>query len=125
MYSVAVCDDMPILADMIIKQIREYGLENGLDIQADSFLSGEDFLKRFRLNPTFYGLIFLDNKMAGLTGAQTAMYIRQLNTDCKIVFVTSDVNNYNLYQSESMAVLEKPAKKEDVYNILDKVIKRE
>lgn len=125
MYSVAVCDDMPILADMIIKQIQEYRLENGLDIHVDSFLSGEDFLEKFSQNTSAYGLIFLDNKMTGLTGGQTAMYIRQLSTACNIVFVTSDVNNYNLYLSNPLAILEKPAKKEDVYNILDKVIKRE
>jgi CheY-like chemotaxis protein len=91
MFNVAVCDDMPILAEIVVGLVEKYGRDNNYDIHVDSFLSGEDFLNKFNRDLSFYSLIFLDNKMIGLTGAQTAMIIRQSNSDCPIVFATNDV----------------------------------
>lgn len=125
MLNVAVCDDMPILAEIVIGLVEKYGRDNHYDIHVNSFLSGEDFLNKFNEDISFYGLIFLDNKMDGLTGAQTARVIRQFNSDCSIVFITSDVHNYEFSLSAPLAILEKPAKQTDVYGILDMVLKKE
>ena len=127
MLNVAVCDDMPILAEILVGLVEKYGRDNNCYIHVDSFQSGEDFLIKFNQNVSFYSLIFLDNKMKmdGLTGAQTAQIIRQVNSDCAIVFVTSDVHNYEFSLSAPLAILEKPAKQTEVYNIMDKVLKKE
>lgn len=125
MLNVAVCDDMPILSNMIVNLICKYEQGYNIDIHVDSFLSGEDFLNKFNQDVSFYSLIFLDNKMVTLTGGQTAMIIRQSNSYCSIVFITNDIHNYELFLSNPLAILKKPAKQTEVYSILDKVVKKE
>ncbi len=119
MLKIAVCDDMPILSEILINIIQTYERDRDTDFHVESFLSGEALLEKLKDNMSYFDLIFLDNKMGKLSGSETALLIRQSNRACNIVFVTSDPSNYKLSLSNPMDVLQKPPSQEKVYQILD------
>lgn len=81
MIKIAICDDEPIIADVILSKISEFRPE----YKADVYYSGESLLN----SDIKYDLIFLDIEMSGINGMETALQIRKYNKDVYIVFLTS------------------------------------
>lgn len=120
--NIAVCDDMVIFSDQIKEAISEYIHDNRADdIMVYQYESGEELIAKFDTDHTFFDLIFLDNYMKRITGAKTAVYIRQYNTECKIVFVTSQPQNSEFYISKPLCILRKPVDPKEIYCILSKI----
>ena len=59
---IGICDDVPILRDVIESYIRAYEKQKGLSFQIDKFSSGEELIKEFEKGGS-YDLLFLDQKM--------------------------------------------------------------
>ena len=119
--NIAICDDMPFFIENTENYIKEY--ENTYHVKFDIFkyLSGEDLINKFNENQKLFDLIFLDQYMNKLTGVETATHIRRYNTDCPIVFVTSE-NNHSVFQeTKPMKILLKPVTKEQIFSVLDSI----
>jgi len=81
MYQIAVCDDEPVICEMVSKIIRGWNRE----IKISCFGSGEALLGAYN----FFDAIFLDIDMKGMDGIETARRIRERDHETKIVYLTS------------------------------------
>lgn len=122
MLNICICDDNAVQRKFLICLIREYEEENQVRFNLYEFNSGEDLLKTFDEDKFFFDLYFLDNHMKRLTGIETALHIRNDNRVCNIVFITASDEKYAFMQALPLQVLFKPAQKEDIDKILNKVL---
>lgn len=121
MVNIALCDDMPIMREILELHLREYESQYNMKFNINHFDSGEDLIDSFNKNMSFFNLFFLDNHMKKLTGLDTALYIRRFNQKPAIVFVTSsnmtddlDITNTTV----TIKVLKKPVQKHQVFEVL-------
>ncbi|MDI9483546.1 MAG: response regulator [Bacillota bacterium] len=126
MMKIGICDDMPILQDVIESYIRAYEKQKGLSFQIDKFSSGEELINEYE-NGSSYDLLFLDQKMKELTGLETARQIRKHHSpaSCGIVFVTSSDNHYQFKAVQPLKVIAKPVSMETISEVLNTVTNRE
>ncbi|HEY8499986.1 MAG TPA: response regulator [Clostridia bacterium] len=126
MFKIGICDDVPILQDVIESYIRAYEKQHGLSFQINKFSSGEELIKEYE-NGGSYDLLFLDQKMKELTGLETALKIRKLHSpdSCGIVFVTSSDNHYQFRTVQPLKVISKPVSMETISEVLNTVTNRE
>jgi DNA-binding LytR/AlgR family response regulator len=111
---VALCEDTPVDADLLVALIDMSKIVYTLD----SFSSGEALLEVFEKEK--YDLVFLDVYMGELTGVQTAERIRDIDTQVVIVFTTtSDDFTREGYRLNAYKYLLKPVVEEDVVDALE------
>mgnify|MGYP000850499038 CR=1 FL=1 len=119
-FKIGICDDVPILQDVIESYIREYERQQkGFSFKISKFSSGEELIKEIE-NGGSYDLLFLDQKMKQLTGLETARQIRKLNSSasCRIVFVTSSDDHYQFRSVQPLMVIAKPVSMEMISEVL-------
>ena len=121
MINIAICDDMPILREVLAEMIHAYEAEKNIKFNLCEFGSGEELLETFDRDKKYFDVCFLDNRMKKLTGVDTALHIRQYDRDCHIVFVTASDTQYAFMSAAPLKILCKPAQKKDIYKILDLV----
>ncbi|WP_199698307.1 MULTISPECIES: response regulator [unclassified Dehalobacter] len=119
MINIAICDDMPILREVLAEMIHTYEAEKNIKFNLCEFGSGEELLETFDRDKKYFDVFFLDNRMKKLTGVDIALHVRQYDRDCHIVFVTASDTQYAFMSAAPLKILRKPAQKEDVYKILD------
>lgn len=117
--NIALCDDMPIFREILEMQINEYKAKYNIHFNIAHFNSGEELIKSFNENMSFFNLFFLDYHMKKLTGLDTALYIRRYDQKSGIVFVTSETSLCDLNTVNPLRTLIKPVRKEDVYKVLN------
>jgi len=83
---IAVCDDDKTFINEINDDIAEIKTENDI-INIEEYLSGEKLIKDFHKG--LFDIIILDIEMGCLNGLETAEYIRKLDSDVIIIFLTS------------------------------------
>jgi len=123
---IGICDDVPILQDIIESYIRAYEKQKNLYFQINKFSSGEELIRDYE-NGGSYDLLFLDQKMKELTGLETARQIRKFHSpdSCGIVFVTSSDNHYQFRSVQPLMVIAKPVSMETISEVLSTVTNRE
>lgn len=94
---VVICDDEKAFVEQIQALTVKYLKEIEIDAKIDTYLSGEDFLKSGKLKE--YSLVFLDVKMKGIDGVETARRFRAVNHTAKLVFI-SGLIEYAIYGYE-------------------------
>lgn len=120
--NIALCDDRPVLRQMLETMIHGYEAENKVRFRICHFDSGEALLEQFQENKTCFELIFLDQCMKKLSGIATALRIRKYDPACNIVFCTaSELPSCQFAAVSPLTVLSKPVSMEDIYAVLDKV----
>lgn len=122
MLNIALCDDMPVLRELLEMFIREYETENKVKFQIYQFDSGEGLLEKYEKGHIHFDILFLDNYMKKLTGVKTALLIREYDKSCQIVFVTSSDLQQEFMAAAPLAILRKPITKEVICKVLDKVL---
>lgn len=113
-----LCDDQTEFTEVFKKQLEEYFLSRKISFQLFVCSKGEDLIHS-EITPD---IIFLDIKMAGLSGIETARILRENRSRSKIIFLTA----YKEYVFEAFDVdashyLIKPVKKEKLEAVLDHV----
>ena len=93
---IAICDDDTIFRQTIREVLLNYKAKYRLEINIYEYESGDALLESNRV----FDVIFLDYKMPGLDGMETARRLRKGNHICSIIFVT----NYPEFVLESFAV---------------------
>lgn len=86
MYKIAICDDDKRYRK-IIREIVENA--NGLpknEMRFYEYESGDEFLKHMDI---LYELVFIDIRMPGIDGNQTALKLRNYNKDAVLIFCSS------------------------------------
>lgn len=91
MLKIAICDDELLFCQNMEKIILAYCLEHDIEAEIRLFLSGEAFISLGAGMGEFH-IIYLDIKMKGLDGIETAEKIRRWCNHAYIVFVTAFVD---------------------------------
>lgn len=117
--NIFICDDQPEFTAEFERQLNEYFTSRNLLYRLFSYTKGTDVLNA----EVYPHIIFLDIKMAGLSGMETARQIRKNNTHSKIIFLTA----YKQYVFQSFDVdashyLIKPIAPQKLHAVLDHVI---
>ena len=120
--NIALCDDIPVLRETLETLIHEYETENDIKFNIYQFDSGEELLREYEDNKTFFDIFFLDYYMKKMTGLDTALHIRHYDKKCNIIFVTSSIKRYELLEADPLRILSKPVHKEDIFSILNGVL---
>ena len=118
---IAVCEDQVAQSDLLNIQIKNWAKEKDINISIDNFETAESFLFQWS-DYNKYDVIFLDIKMAKMSGIELSNIIREKNKDVEIVFVTGFFK-YALhgYRVGALQYLIKPIKISDLYLCLNKV----
>ena len=118
---IAVCEDQVAQSDLLNIQIKNWAKEKYINMSIDNFATAESFLFQWS-DYNKYDVIFLDIKMAKMSGIELSNIIREKNKDVEIVFVTGFFK-YALhgYRVGALQYLIKPIKISDLYLCLNKV----
>lgn len=121
---IAVCEDQVAQSDLLNIQIKNWAKEKYISISIDNFATAESFLFQWS-DYNKYDVIFLDIKMAKMSGIELSNIIREKNKDVEIVFVTGFFK-YALhgYRVGALQYLIKPIESSDLYFCLDKSLNR-
>ena len=85
-YRVAICEDEDYQLQHLVQLLEKVSRENNLDLQLDTFTSGEALIERGHQS---YDIIILDILLPSMSGIDAAKMIRQQNKEAKIIFVTA------------------------------------
>lgn len=120
MLKISICDDEKVAIESFCDFLKDYAASKQMRIQVSTYYSGKTLLASRKV----FDVIFIDIDMVGMNGLDTAKEIRKNDTSVKIVYVT----NYSEYKDMAFAVhafayIVKPVVKENIYQIIDEVIK--
>lgn len=118
----AVVDDEKEYTDRMMRYCSEFGSENNFYFELASFSSGNDFLKNFKKDS--YSIIFMDIYMEGMSGIETARRLREQDSDCMLIFLTSSADFMpDAFSFHAFEYITKPFTQERVYQVLGDALK--
>lgn len=118
--TVAICDDEITFRNELKQLLLNYKIKSRVQVDVTEFSNGEDLLNYDGV----FDIIFLDYKMPGINGMETARSFRSRNNLCYIIFITSypefmieafEVNTYRFFI--------KPINSQILYDTMDNYIK--
>ena len=120
---IGICDDI-YDARMQLRSMLERILERkGIQCNCVEFPSGEKLLRFLETHTGEMDVLFLDMKMMGIDGLETARRIRKNDADVELVFVTSYADRvFDGYTVGALAYLMKPAGQKPLEEIINKVL---
>ena len=112
----AVCDDEKSFRDEIRKVVYSYSDLHRLEIVLNEFECGEDLLD----SKDEHEMIFLDYKMEGISGLETARKLRERNVNSTIIFLTSFPEFvYESFEVDTFRFFKKPLDESKLNKALD------
>ena len=119
-YKIGICDDNSIDRDYLSSVVTEWAAGREHTVQAETFPSAEAFLFHYA-NEKDYDILLLDIEMKDMNGIELAKRIRLNNAWVQIVFITGYPDFISEgYEVSALHYLMKPAKKEKLFQVLDK-----
>lgn len=124
MLQIAVCDDEQFYREKIQTLLKKYCKKHALECIVQLYCSGEEFLAQ-KENRVKYDIIFMDIDMKGSDGIQTAMQIRQFQSDTYLVFVTAFVD-YALegYKVNAVRYIMKDTVEASIAECMDAILRK-
>lgn len=120
MINVAICENNAMQIKYVVDVINKYSIKENMDFMIDKFISGEELLNS---NHSKYNVIFLEIKMNGISGIDTAKKIRETNEEVKIIFLTSSKELWaEAFKVNAFRYLVKPVKEKGLYNEISTVV---
>ncbi len=125
MIRIGICDDI-YDARMQLRIALERILEHkGMQSNFIEFSSGEKVLQWLKTHTGELDILFLDMKMTGIDGMETAKRIRKADEDMGLVFVTSYADRvFDGYSVSALAYLMKPVKRAQLEEIVNRVFSK-
>ena len=119
-YRIAIVDDNQTDREFLHAQTQRWAAQNGSTLQAELFVSAEEFLFHYSEHKD-YDILLLDIEMPGMDCVTMARRIRKENETVQIVFITG----YSEYISEGYEVaalhyLMKPVNTDKLRQVLDR-----
>ncbi len=116
---IAICDDEQSSRTEIRSYLIEYKTQRTIQMDIYEFKSGKDFLNC----DLIFDIVFMDFQMPDLDGLETAKLLRQKNSLCSIVFVTSyDYFVKDAFEVNTYRFFDKPVSPDKIYSMLDSFI---
>lgn len=114
---IAVCDDESVVCRQIAEQIqRVYP-----SFQVQEYFSGEELLR----DAAQFQIIFLDIRLGGINGMETARQIRKNSSKAVLIFLTAlEEYVFQAFDVEAFHYLLKPLKKEKFFQVMELAVKK-
>lgn len=123
MLRIGICDDIYDARLQLRCQLERILEHKGIPGSFAEFPSGEKLLRFLETHTGEVDVLFLDMKMMGIDGMETARRIRKSDGDVGLVFVTSYADRvFEGYAVGAMAYLMKPVKQPQLEEIVDRVL---
>ena len=90
MIKIGICDDEPIVCEILKKKVSICLVETNTEAEIECFYSGKELLD----NSKKPDILFLDIEMPKLDGIETGKKLRENGKDCKIIVATSRVDRF-------------------------------
>lgn len=121
--NIAIVDDNAADLNALSSVFKEYSAVNGLEVEISSFNSPEQLLENYR--PLQYTVIFMDIYMEKMTGIEAAKFIRSVDPDTMLVFLTSSGDHMqDAFTLHAYDYIQKPVKTEQIFRVMDDILKR-
>lgn len=125
MYQIALCDDNSAELDKVEAMLKRYQEEHGeYEFLIKRFASAEEMLRRVKEAEYMPDLLLTDIYMDQKTGIEAARELRDMGSDCKIIFLTVSSDHaleaFGVYASHYLI---KPVSEEGFFQTLDKLLK--
>lgn len=122
-YRVAICENESVQAQLLKKILEEYAQQIEIRFNIEVFESAEAFLFQYEEDKTI-DLILLDIQLEEIDGLTMAEKLRVAHDQVKIIFITGLTERIrDGYRVEASDYLIKPIKKEQLFSVLNRVLK--
>lgn len=103
---IAIIDDEAENRDLIAAYVKKFAEEANTEIRIDCFSDGEEITENY--TPKF-DILLMDIEMSHIDGMTTARYIRKLDSDVVIIFITNHLKYAAMgYSVNALGYLVKP-----------------
>lgn len=125
MYQIALCDDDSSELDKVEAMLRSYQEQcMDCDFFVERFTSADELIWIIQENNYMPDLLLLDIYMPKMPGIEAAKKIRSMGYNFRIIFLTISTEfALDAYRVEAFQYLIKPLRKQDLFPVLDKLIK--
>ena len=121
--NIAIVDDNADDLTALNGIFNEYAAVNGLEAEISLFNCAEELLENYR--PLQYTVIFMDIYMKKMTGIDAAKFIRSIDRDTLLVFLTSSIDHmHDAFSVHAYDYIQKPVKTEQIFRVLDDILNR-
>ena len=116
--SILVCDDLPEERLNMVRMLRHFEQETGLELRLETAADGSELLAMWK--PDRWDMIFLDIFMPQVDGIEAARRLRKKDGICEIVFATtSRRHGMEGYEIHALDYLTKPFTQLAVDGVMD------
>lgn len=117
----AICEDEPYFAQELNDMAEAYSRERDLEMEIQTFSSGEELLD----SGTEPDIVLMDIRLPGKNGMETAERLRNAGHSSQVIFITSYREYvFHAFDLDAVHYLMKPVKREKLYLAMDKAVKR-
>lgn len=118
---IAICDDNPAELELLAQCLNNYRVERSEPIHCHTFHSGDELCAEYLAGA--FDLIFLDVLMPHTNGIETAREIRRVDSDVKLIFLTSSPEfALDGYSVRARDYILKPLSDDRIFAVLDDII---
>ena len=122
-FSILVCDDLKEERVNLIRMLRAYEQKHDLELEIETASDGSELISLWQ--PNRWDIIFLDIYMPQLNGVEAARKLREVDSQCEIVFVTTSRNHGMVgYELHALDYLTKPYSQQDVNGAMDWFVRK-
>lgn len=117
--NIFVCDDQPVFTEEFKIQLENYFTNRGIGLKLYTFAEGRQLLA-CKAKPD---IIFLDVKLEGISGIETARSLRRSGSRAKIIFLTAYKQYvFQAFDVDASHYLIKPVEAKKLETVLNHVI---
>lgn len=118
---IALVDDEQKYLDEMAKLVHVFGTEHHCQLETVPFLNGEAFLEAFE-NGNF-SAVFMDIYMDSMDGVATALKMREMDSRCILVFLTSSMDFMpDAFSCHAFDYITKPFSKQRIFQVLTDIL---
>lgn len=115
MVRIGICDDEPIIVELLQSLVEECLTEMNVDGELVLFDSGKKVFEEAEA----LDYLFLDIEMPDMDGIQVGRKLRERNIDCKIIMATSMAERFReAFTIKAFDFITKPFDKEEIKEVL-------
>lgn len=113
-------DDEQAYLDQMARLCREFAAENRLDIELCEYSDGDSFLR----SDNEYSIVFMDIYMNGSDGILTAHKLRERDSGCILIFMTTSTEHMpEAFSCHAFEYIVKPFSPQRVKEVLNDAVK--
>lgn len=118
---IALVDDKQTYLDEMAGLIRDFGAQRHCQMETVSFLNGEAFLEAFEAGG--FSVVFMDIYMDGIDGVTAALKMRDLDSRCILVFLTSSTDFMpDAFSCHAFEYITKPFSPQRIFKVLTDIL---